>query len=74
MGEDLEALLVAGQFFFHLAHRLPEQYRGFLDAIEHGVEIGLEQSRDACDKCHGGYLLQVELDGEFSLGRCTGWL
>jgi len=32
------------------------------------VEIGLEQSRDACDKCHGSYLLRVCLNVRFILG------
>jgi hypothetical protein len=58
----LAVLLVAGQFLFHVADCLPEQYLGFLDAVEHGMEICLEQTRDACDQCHDVYLLRVDPD------------
>jgi hypothetical protein len=44
MLQHLAALLVAGEFLFHLADRLPKQDAGLLDAVEHGVEIRLEQS------------------------------
>jgi hypothetical protein len=38
------------------------------------MEIGLEQPRDACDECHGYYLLWFDLDGESSLDERAGWL
>ena len=57
VAEQLEALLVPGQFFLHVAHRLAQQDVGFLYAVEDCVQVGPEQARDAGDQCHGVCLL-----------------
>jgi hypothetical protein len=52
MRTGLALLLALCQVFLHVAKRLPEKLLRFLDAIQHGMKVGFEESRDSVYQCH----------------------
>ena len=44
--------LLPVHFLFHFPDCLPKQHLGFFQAIQHRIEIGAEQPRQACNECH----------------------
>ena len=50
--EPAHVQLAARELFLHFPDRVLQQHVGFLDAVEHGVDVRREQPRHSIDERH----------------------